>query len=1426
MTAVNWDVFSNLPGSAERNFETLCRALIRRHYGRYGRFAALANQPGVEFHLELEENCGLGGSGRWFGWQCRWYDLPRGRALGPARRKKIKDAVATTERVLPKLTDWVLWTRHPLSKGDQKWFYAIKTSMRLALNTTSDVEALLNGEGLLFRSTYFGELVLTPDLLAALHKRHVASIRHKWLPDAHQTVDAERRLRRMLGEVASWDHLEEVASRLKAAVISIGKGAPKVPASIKAPLAGFGNAAEEMASLLTDTRQLLGVGDLDLLRQRLDTRPKEVAKELEALPHRLRACRSRLVFSVTNGISDIGLAWQLLDQVDGFVGTRIVAVLADAGGGKTQLAAELTAPSVDRSAGVLLHGRDLKAGQNLDDLARRVVVPAGGTRVPSMESLLAALDAAGQRNRRRLPIVIDGLNEAQNPRDWKDPLALFDEVLRDYPYVLIVCTLRTGARRVSEDRPWLRMPNESPDRMTFADDALPNQVQRLEIPDFEHDTMEAIERYFRYFKIDPGDADLPTEMLSHPLTLRLFCEVTNGTRAEVVGIERMPGSLSALFERYLEQAAARIGDLSPQTHRYYPHDVQSAFYEIGMSLWRHRSREIDERVLSRSLGDDRRPWDQSIMRALAQEGVILRVPGDTSGQLKVMAVYDALGGYMIADAITREQGRAGLGAWLGLPETRSALHGNHQELHPLASDIFRSLVGLVPRRHHRQQLWALLDEPLRTAGLRLAAHLEAEYLDAETVQALAELIAQPTDESRDLLVRLYRTRGAPSHPLNAVFLDSLLRPMPAADRDLHWTEWIRRNKDGLRDDLWALEDRWREHPNRRSTSDTLRAQWVMWTLTTTMRTFRDHATRVLYWFGRGNPTAFFDLTCSSLEVNDPYVAERMLAASYGVAMARHVGDGAGAFVTAELTPFARRLYELMFAEAAPHGTTHLLTREYARRLVKLVVYHRPKQFSNAEKARLEPPFQEGGLRVWEESGSTEESVWGAASPFRMDFANYTLGSLVAERRNYDDGHPVYQRVRSQILWRIEQLGWSADRFGQIDRQIEEKDRSWRTGDDKDKIDRYGKKYSWIAYFEMAGLRQDEGKLERDENGRTWDVDIDPSFPAPRPVARLITDDLLGSRRSTPQGWVKRGAAPDCAPYLRFSEICGHKGPWVTLDAFLSQEDNRIGRRLFCFIRSFLIRQDELRAFLQRLRKQDLGGRWLPEKPGVIYTFAGEVPWCDTFPKNGTTRFTFVTEERVVKVRRKRPVHFLDGKRISLSPADLLSFRLFGQDFGLKSVRPTLSQEDMERVETRQMIVEEEEVRRDLEHFDALIPVRDFGWEGRSLEDESVHGATLARELAHDLRLVGKAQTLDLFTKGGTRATIGVGESEDYNNSQHLFLIKKDLLEQYLEKRHMALVWGIWGERELGTKLFNKLSQKSERPDEPYKVFQTIEHYSP
>jgi hypothetical protein len=83
----------------------------------------------------------------------------------------------------------------------------------------------------------------------------------------------------------------------------------------------------------------------------------------------------------------------------------------------------------------------------------------------------------------------------------------------------------------------------------------------------------------------------------------------------------------------------------------------------------------------------------------------------------------------------------------------------------------------------------------------------------------------------------------------------------------------------------------------------------------------------------------------------------MLAATYGVAMALQNDFAESDFKQKTLPQQARCLYDLMFKENAPHATTHILSRDYARHLIELSLLHNPSLLSSEEKTRIQRPFQ-------------------------------------------------------------------------------------------------------------------------------------------------------------------------------------------------------------------------------------------------------------------------------------------------------------------------------------------------------------------------------------------------------------------------------------------------------------------------------------
>ena len=1313
MTELNWEFFRDLPGSANTNFERLWRKIIWSHYGRYGSFRELANQPGVEFHLKLNQACELGKSGHWYGWQCRWYDLERGKPVGTNRRGKIEDAINKTKEYLPELTDWVLCTRYPLTRGDQDWFYSLNGEMQLHLWSEKALEDHLEGPGLICRQTYFGELVLTPDALEEIHKQSISQIRGRWQPETHQELKAEQIIRRNLGEIQSWSDLPLLTERLESSASELETSLSKIPPNLRSKLEGLIQASHRISGSLKQIKKSLENGDLDILRQELESFcfPKG---NWNTLLGRLRSIRHRCVLGATNMLADIYGANKLCRNLKQVIEPQFIAIIAEAGYGKTHLAAQLTAITEDRSAGVLLFGKNLQAGQTMDDLAGHISIQ--GKRLNSFEALLAAVDSAGERSGQRLPIVIDGLNEAEDPRDWKDALASLKITVTRHPYVLLICTLRSA----------------------FAAQALPCRgFLKLKMKGFGNDTDDAIDRYFQYYRISSSQVRLPYKLLSHPLTLRMFCEVTNPKRETTVNLESIPSSLTAVFEKYIRQVADRIQELSPKSARHQDSEILGAINKIGLALWESNSRSMDENKARQLIGDSDRPWPDSIMYALQDNGILIRGTNHGSDLRDVSIVSDSLAGHIVADALLRKWIENDIIFWFK-ENVDTKLTGNIHRGHPLAVDMFRSLVGLLPRRRYGKHLWRLLEGPLRESALRETAWLESRYLDDETVSELAKLIDTALKGHNRIFDRICDVRAVPSHPLNVSFLDSVLRPMSISDRDRKWTEWVRGRAHEIIRDLQQMDECWGSAQSAGS-EDLLHAKWIMWTLTSTVRRLRDYGTRTLYRFGCLDPQKLFKMALDSLRVNDPYVSERIMAACYGVAMSLWA-DPKGDQLRAALPEMADEIITQMFAPDAPHSTSHVLTRDYAGGIVALATQVTPGCISRQKLCYVSEfkhefsPFPKADMINDSDVAEAEEAI-------RMDFGNYTIGRLIPDRYNYDYDNPKYSDVRRQIHWRILDLGYSPSRFRDIDIDIMRGYTPYGLPH-PGKVDRYGKKYSWIAFFEMYGLHLDEGILPAGLNGdRPSDADIDPSFPEPPKIWLPPLPNLFDSTSTAPGVWCKDGPIPDYSRLLKCTNVDEYEGPWILLYGFVEQVTTTDERLIRTAIRCFFIEPSQVSNFFSKIKSVEHVGSCLPRRQVDYHTHAGEIPWSRHFGSD------------------------LRDSKGRVGPDSQEVFREFKNEAWQAGIP-------------------------------AEIPIHKLVWEdyiSQSNRDNIIH--IPSPFLCAQLRLRNHQGEWDLFDQTGRLATlyrILAGEQDTVTGQ--LAYLRFDLFSSYLKLRGLVPVWILWGER--------------------------------
>jgi len=1455
---IDWSKLKPYERDKSRSFEELCYQIAKGLYGHLGRFTSIDDSgggDGVEFYLTFP-------NGDQWGWQAKLY-YPDGSLRISNRKTSVKKSLQKACDEHPRLRKWFLCTPRNLTPGDQGWFderlAQSRVNRRLVMSTGRNIELENWGESdfiawmseLKFAGKklfFFGELELTLDRFRTQVEKQIAAIRDKFNPFLHTETSVDARIHALLGDEAFIAYITERITGLenqleeyKEAVTNLDSrglyqiewGSDKPDLLVTAKL--LQDALVNAITQLQQACRLLSERRFDEIR-RLDWEP--LWPQLEEAYHAYKKAESafdtsKLVYTGKDEDRERVLreaerivhrpAWvaaNLMDDLRGVVGQLDAInqpdlhILGDAGIGKTHIVSHISGLPA-----LLVLGRHFTSDRPLwEQLLRILDVPSSY----SWNDFLQALEAAAEAYHTRIPLVIDGLNEATFngafSNVWRLYLPGLIQEIAQTKNVVLITTCRTTYKGAI----W---PKGIPQNTEYAYgfDA--------------YDVETAIYKYFTWYKIKADLTASPLSQFEQPIYLKIFCESKNPTRQEEKHVYVGDYTLFEVFDDYLEQAnravCERLG-----LHRSAS-VVIPALNKMAEYLWQQRSRSIPLTELVTLVDGqplERLNWQQSRTEAILNEGLLVCRDWGRNGEV-VYFTYDLLGGYLIARYLI-QQATNDIEAFLHSKETIATLFGDdYRILHPLYSDIRRCLAALLPVQRG-QYLHDLSDNPIaRCLSIKALFEIPPDIVDDACVDLVTHLFENPQDR-KPLLKLATSTVGHVHHPLNASLWSKRLKALPMPERDISWTEYVRENVEQFEKTLVRFEAACQsdEPLSKMEARLCLLAEHIMWLLTSTVRPLRDKATRALYWYGRRFPEQFFDLVLSSLEINDPYVPERMLAATYGVAMARQYDFRDPSFAEIILPIYGRKLYEAMFKPNAPYATTHILARDYARRTIGIALIHHPDLLTEEERKRIMPPFTDGGIREWGESEDRNESEYQEGNaPIQMDFGNYTLGRLVKDRANYDFEHKEYRRARANIFWRIYDLGYSLNTFGEIDKWIVRG--NWQYGRAaRGKTDRYGKKYSWIAFYELAGFRQDLGLLDEwYDDARISDADIDPSFPVEVQEYNLIQADFLRDRDLPVEEWILHGGLPDLEPYLIIDELCGEQGPWVLLDGYINQEDAKAKRSRFIFPRGFIVKAEEAGQIVERLKQQDLGGRWLPEIPEDYYTYAGEIPWGDTYPLNELSELNFVVGTSVTTDLVEKPVLFRDNRPI---PADEEEeFWNSISDRVIKAGRLTIVLEDVDAAEVIEAELRERElemkvctvpVEREVhryERFEVLIPVRVNNWEDyHSTIIAGRRVLTPAKELAEHLDLCGQPQTFDLFEKSGRRASITFCYGEAWHTVQKLTYLRQDLLERFLAETNSELIWAIWGERKHYS-TDRGIRETFDKDHKPYKVFQQIIQYS-
>jgi hypothetical protein len=693
------------------------------------------------------------------------------------------------------------------------------------------------------------------------------------------------------------------------------------------------------------------------------------------------------------------------------------------------------------------------------------------------DAFLDALNAAGETTQFPLVLFIDALNETQpDRRRWQGWLPPMLEQIKRRPFLKLCVSCRAG----------------------YVREVMP---PGLAIPVIEHNGFfgrehEAQFAFFQHYGLGVPAEPLLQEEFANPLFLRLVCEALHDSGAEAIpaGREGIRAIINLLLRAKNERAAVAC-DYDRRENR-----VNEAMLRLAGAMAAAGSRTLP-------LSDARSLVDcapavqsKSLFAVLESESLfsIIERPGVGFGaeaSYSVRFTFERIGDHLIAEHLLA-----------GVPDVAAAFAPGGA-LHFLAAagdDAARENAGMLealsiqlPEAHGTELIdvlksvdRALLWGPF-IAGLQWR---NPQFVATRTMELVREGLGS-TETVAAMLEALLGVAARPDHPLNARFLDRVLRGIPMLARDPFWAHRLEDSYSGWSDTVRPKSGvrRLIETARRGNLDNLPDAVGTLWAITLAWfcaspdRRIRDQATMAIVNIFRAQPACIGLLLRRFLLSEDEYVSERVLVAAYGALV---LNESA-----LDLREAANIAYDFYFAEGDPPLNASL--RDHARLIIELSVeLGVAPEGLDAELYR--PPYRS----VWPIVLPSEEDVRACAEDRERfpqmslvqkiglatgtDFARYIVEPRVTDAFDIKKAGLDKLSIFRWFLKEAVVFGYPgpSDQCAHFDLALLSE-----FGGGRGKpgwAERLGKKYYWIFLRQLVGRMADHADL------KTWSATFPPS----------------------------------------------------------------------------------------------------------------------------------------------------------------------------------------------------------------------------------------------------------------------------------------------------------------------------------------------
>jgi hypothetical protein len=611
--ASEWDKLREFNGSVENAFEELCAQLARAKKMPEGaRFTRNGlKDGGIEFFWTLA-------NGDEWGWQAKYFRHPP----NDQQWRDIKESYENALDKYPSLKKYTICIpqdrenpklekkKHFMDKWEEhtnKWSgLADKQGRKVEFDywgTSEIFDELAKPEhsGRLYfwlNKEYFG-----PDWFEKHISEQVANAHNRYMPTIHVGLTVEDefealiqsrrfvdKLRKCLWRITnSYKRLEQSSLRihyttefgeLKPVVEQLGELMDALPEGCESEI-DF-KKLEELSSVGVDLS--------------LNSRPRDRSRLSREDRYDLR-----VFFNELCGFFKLAHALSQSYRAD-MACTKAMALSGDAGQGKTHLFCHIASERIKRGLGTLLFfGHDFDKREPWRQMLEMLGLTC------KRDELLGAVNAAAEAMGMRGLILIDALNESEDPMVWHRKLAGMLQSIKGFPYVGIAISLRTEY----ED---MIIPE------TLDDRRLPRVIHQ----GFRGKEAEAVKVIFDHYDINEPAFPILDPEFSNPLFLITLCKsLKDNDEPELPsGWEGFTWVLNLSLNALNKKLSKKL-DFDPNEER-----VQRAVLELAEKMVNSGKKWLTLDKAKRIFNKihDSSSWEKSLFRWIVEEGLLQRFP--------------------------------------------------------------------------------------------------------------------------------------------------------------------------------------------------------------------------------------------------------------------------------------------------------------------------------------------------------------------------------------------------------------------------------------------------------------------------------------------------------------------------------------------------------------------------------------------------------------------------------------------------------------------------------------------------------------------------------------------------------------------------------------------------------------------------------